>query len=203
MPALDMVDEQARKELAFDLNRLVSGEMTNDEFDELYYEKWYASADSAVAEIAKFGWSLYSSDLLWPYALTGRYAVSEEIRQKTRRAVLFLGGTQEYGWPTNVECVVPFWTLWGPAFYLVVGVVMFIVAFAHGGLDGLFLGLLGVFCLSITIHWFSTRESRLAALETFHNSGDERFWPFLQQSEFDAATHSPARPESQDHIGFG
>src|SRR5262249_43935758 len=68
-----MVDREARQELAVALHRLVTGQMTNDQFDEVF-EACVDSEDAAVAAIANFGWGLYSSWLLWPYRLKGRHA---------------------------------------------------------------------------------------------------------------------------------
>lgn len=47
-----MVDRQSRTELAEALRRLIGGELTNDEFDDLYYEKWWQHSDDAVRELA-------------------------------------------------------------------------------------------------------------------------------------------------------
>lgn len=82
-----MVDHEARSDLAGCLNQLVSGEMTNDEFDDAYYGRWMNSKDAAVAKIAGFGYGLYSSDLLTPVRLTGPNAVSEESRQNTEHGI--------------------------------------------------------------------------------------------------------------------
>jgi hypothetical protein len=113
-----MVDGQERTDLADCLHRLVSGEMTNNEFDDSYYRRWHSSKDGAVAEIATFGWGLYSSDLLLSYKLKGRYAVSQEIRETAQHAILFLQTDLDYSWPRNVKGVVPYGCLWGPGFYL-------------------------------------------------------------------------------------
>lgn len=90
---------EVRARLRDALHRLIQGEMTNDDFDRLYCGEWAVSADRAVAEIGKFGWGLYSSDLLFPYRLVGRNAVDEWERQVAERCLLFLGSDLEYGWP--------------------------------------------------------------------------------------------------------
>lgn len=64
-----MVDRPARDKLANDFSLLISGEMTNDQFDEA--EPKDGEAPGVVA-VWKFGYSLYSSDL--PYRLKGRHA---------------------------------------------------------------------------------------------------------------------------------
>jgi hypothetical protein len=94
-----MVDKEARVELRIALRRLVTGRMTNDQFDDLYYEHWMDSKDLAVAKIGEFGYCLYSSDLLLPYRLKGPHAVSPEVRRLASRGILFLYTDQEYEWP--------------------------------------------------------------------------------------------------------
>jgi hypothetical protein len=102
-----MVDKEARSDLATCLHRLVSGEMINDQFDHAYYGRWEDSVDTAVAEIAGFGYGLYSSDLPLPYKLKGRYAISDDEQEMAQHALLFLKTELEYEWPTNVKGVVP------------------------------------------------------------------------------------------------
>jgi hypothetical protein len=82
-----VIDRAARDQLAVGLSSLVNGEMTNDEFDDEYYGHWEKSDDAAVAEIARFGWSLYSSDVT-TYRLRGWHAVRDEVRQGAQRALL-------------------------------------------------------------------------------------------------------------------
>ena len=89
--------DRARLKAAF--AELVEGRMSNDEFDELYYERCEQSADRGVAEIGGFAYSLYPSDLLTPFYLKGRYTLDPEIRAIAERALLFLRTDLEYGWP--------------------------------------------------------------------------------------------------------
>src|SRR5262245_24251555 len=49
-----MVDFSTRKDLSQDLRRLVTGRMTNDEFDEVAYGRFFDSKDRAVDSIAHF-----------------------------------------------------------------------------------------------------------------------------------------------------
>lgn len=93
------MDQSERYELATNLRKLVTGRMTNDAFDDLYYEKYCVSEDPAVREIARFGWSLYSSDLIWSYKLIGRYALPGSLKKRAAHAVLFLNTSQEYQYP--------------------------------------------------------------------------------------------------------
>ncbi len=88
-----------RQLLATSLRRLVTGRMTNDEFDDLYYDHFYHSSDVAIQEIGRFGWSLYSSDLIFPYRLTGKHALPGWIKKRAAHAVLFLHTEQAYEYP--------------------------------------------------------------------------------------------------------
>src|SRR5437660_2233241 len=102
-----MVLPDVRRRLRTALASLVNGQFTNDEFDEVY-AKWQDSDDQAVAAIAEFGYGLYSSDLLLPYRLAGRYAVDPEILRIAERCLLFLQTDLEYAWPAapnqNLQC---------------------------------------------------------------------------------------------------
>jgi hypothetical protein len=157
--------------------------MTNDEFDAAYHRRWCESNDAAVAEISGFSYSLYSSDLLWPYRLKGRHAVPAQTREVAQHAIQFLQTDLEYEWPTNVRGIVPFFCLWGPAFYLVIGGVLLWVAVIEGGIGGLFLGGFGLLALAWTPLWLATYRSRAAELERLFKSGDFRVWPFLREAD--------------------
>jgi hypothetical protein len=95
-----MIDHDLRRRLSQDLRRLATGRMTNDEFDEVYYEDYGGSQDAAVVAIAEFGYGFYSSDVLVPYRLKGRHALSKETRRMAARCVLFLRTGRRYEWPT-------------------------------------------------------------------------------------------------------
>lgn len=96
-----MINRPQRAKLSQDLRRLVTGRMTNDDFDDLYHDGYELSEDSGVRAVAGFGSGLYSSDVLWPYRLKGRHRVSEEARRAACRCVLFLRSDREYEWPTE------------------------------------------------------------------------------------------------------
>jgi hypothetical protein len=97
-----MVDHMARKDLADCLRRLISGEMTTNEFTDRYDRQWEHSLDPAVAEIGDFGWSLYS-DWSFSYRLRGLHAVTAWDCQVAERAMLFLGTDLEYEWPRDIQ----------------------------------------------------------------------------------------------------
>ena len=94
-----MIDGMLRPELSQDIRRLATGRMTNDAFDDRYYEVYERSDDRAVTEIASFCYGLYSSDLLLPMRLRGRHALDDETKRTIARCVLFLRSGHEYEWP--------------------------------------------------------------------------------------------------------
>lgn len=188
-----MVDPDLRKSLSQDMRRLITGRMSNDDFDDVYYEHYESSEDRAVREIAGMCYSLYSSDLLFPYRLRGRHAVDAEIRGTAARAVLFLRSGREYEWPDFPD---------NPGFRLLAGLAMFLgipagiallltslVATLAGSFDiaGLF-AILGFLLLSGSLFfafgWPTTLQSEW---ESFRASGDYDVWPFLRRDDFDNA----------------
>ena len=94
-----MVDSDLRISLSQDVRRLATGRMSNDDFDDVYYEQYDSSHDRAVCEISGFCYSLYSSDLLLPMRLRGRHALDADTKRTCIRAVLFLRSGLEYEWP--------------------------------------------------------------------------------------------------------
>jgi hypothetical protein len=94
-----MIDAKLRRQLAQDLRSLLAGRVTNDAFDDLYYEHYADSDDLAVQEIARFAWSFYSSDTLTAYRLRGRYRVGKPTRRIAAKAVLFLRTIDDYSYP--------------------------------------------------------------------------------------------------------
>jgi hypothetical protein len=186
-----MINRPVRDQLKASLLSLVSGEMTNDAFDDRYHGGWKQSEDAAIAEIARFGWTLYSDT--HPYKLKGWYAVPDDVRLTSDRAMLFLGTDLEYEWPENVNGVTPFFVLWGPGCYLVIGMILLFVAAFTPGMT-IFLGLFGILALVPTIHWFLTHSERAEELKRFQQSGDLDFWPFLRKSDYETAKRDEAAP---------
>jgi hypothetical protein len=95
----NMIDRKLRTELSQDIRRLATGRMTNDAFDDRYCKVYECSDDRAVNAISTYCYCLYSSDLLWPIRLRGRYALDAETKRTIARSVLFLHSDDEYGWP--------------------------------------------------------------------------------------------------------
>jgi hypothetical protein len=197
-----MIDQKARSDLATCLDRLIAGEMTNDEFDDCYYERWHDSGDAAVAEIATFGWSLYSSDLGWSYRLRGRHAVCDEERQAAQRAILFLHTNLEYEWPRNVTGAEPYWGLWSPGAYLIFGMIFLCCGGVHLGfarsvwriIDSFGTVLVGLLATIPTVHWLLTYRRKTEELRQFTESGDVTVWPFLRGADLERAQGLQTNP---------
>ena len=94
-----MIDQDQRTRLALLLRRLASGQLPAPDFEDLYYDLQSAHpTDSAVREIAYFGWTLFGD---WDDRLTGRRAIDRDARRTIARCVLFLRTAREYPWPAH------------------------------------------------------------------------------------------------------
>jgi hypothetical protein len=91
-----MIDRESRATLANGVRKLIDGELTNDDFDNL--ETLCMSNDEAIAAVWTYCQALYSSDLLFPYRLTGRYAPDGAVRLIANRCIAFLNSDYEYTW---------------------------------------------------------------------------------------------------------
>jgi hypothetical protein len=188
-----MVDPLKRRQLSQHLRQLVTGRATNDQFDDWYCEHYARSEDRAVQEISSFGYSLYSSDLLWPYRLRGIHAVDKETRRAAARCVLFLRSGLEYEWPASPDSPIGRY-LQGLALFLglPLGIVLTLLSLPElatkdRGL-AMLLGLGGValMVLAIWLSWFWSPCA--AASRECCKAGDLDAWPFLRRSDLDRAT---------------
>lgn len=187
-----MVDFDLRASLSQDVRGLVTGRITNDDFDDSYYELYDSSDDLAVREISGFCYSLYSSDLLLPMRLRGRHALDPDTKYTCARAVLFLRSGLEYEWPALPDN--PGLRMLSGLAYLgiPVGIALLIVGTPLTLSDDLQFGaplfvggLLSLFC-SIWF-WRSWPKMLESEWESFRNNGDYDVWPFLRESDFDHA----------------
>lgn len=112
-----MIDIDTRRQLSADIRKLATGRMTNDEFDDVYYERYENSDDRAIREIAAHCYGLYSSDTLLPIRLRGRHALDSASRTAIARCVLFLRSGLQYEWPETPDSV-GLRLLWALAFNL-------------------------------------------------------------------------------------
>lgn len=185
-----MIEPSLRKQLSQDLRRLITGRMTNDEFDEVYYDNYETSADSAVSQIAGFGYCQYSSGLLFPIRLRGRHAVDKETRCTAARAVLFLRSGLKYEWPVSPdrEFAETFLAIGLPLGF-VLSLLCIPLAFSEP-LVGVFvlLAILGpVLLIGASIIAFRLRREVSEDQRLFDESGDLEVWPFLRREDFDQA----------------
>jgi hypothetical protein len=89
-----MIDRKARDLLAENYRHLISGQITNDQFE----DRLLKSKDAGVEEIFHRGaWPLY--DDLHEHKLTGKWAIPKESKPIAARFILFLKTDLEYEWP--------------------------------------------------------------------------------------------------------
>lgn len=163
--------------------------MTNDAFDDVYYETYGDSHDRVVREIAGFAYSLYSSDLPCPYRLRDRYAVDKPTRSVAARCVLFLRSGLDYEWPpADFTPWLPFLSLY---LGIPVGVAFSFLWFqvADHGWDS-FAGpcaLLGTLLLAASIVGLVFRSPLTEEQRRFYQAGEFEVWPFLRQTDFETA----------------
>jgi hypothetical protein len=188
-----MVGGELRSELSQDIRRLATGRMTNDAFDDRYYEVYVRSDDRAVKEIASFCCGLYSSDLLFPIRLRGRYALDAETRRTITRCVLFLRSDNEYGWPPfpdNLTARVLAGLSFGLGFPG--GVAITLIGLGMVVFDpepfAFFLLAIGLSTAAVCLYVGFIR-SIVSPDEwcRFTGSGDYDCWPFLRRELFDNA----------------
>lgn len=197
-----MVDRELRKQLSQDLRRLVTGRMTNDAFDDAYYENYFRSSDNVVREVAEFGWGLYSSDLLFPYRLRGRHAIDGATRRVAARCVLLLRTDRQYEW-SDCPNMLTAQILWALAFNLgLPGGVALLICSVPALLLGepdlelfVLIALCGGFALAASV-WYLFRRSGFAGeydlpdWRAWRQSGDFDVWPFHRREDFYAARRS-------------
>lgn len=189
-----MVNTKLRQSLSQNARRLITGRMTNDAFDVAYADLYETSTDHAVSEIALFFHCLYSSDLLFPLRLRGRFAVDDETRSVVARAVLFLRSGLKYEWPLWPENSMRH-ALAGLAKWIGVPAGLWLTLKcapdawlgANERIAGL-LAILGV-VLSIgsaALAFFLPRQSP-EDWKRYRESGDYDVWPFVRRDDFNAA----------------
>ena len=91
-----MVDAAARRKLAEALRHLVTGQITNDEFEDRTRVRW-RSKDRCIRAIWNQAWHLY--DDTKEYRLRGKDAPSAKDKKEIARWQLFLRTDLEYEWP--------------------------------------------------------------------------------------------------------
>jgi hypothetical protein len=88
-----MIDRPLRARLVTLLRDLVTGQISNDQFE----DSIPGSADPAVEAVRRQSWFTYSD--LYEHTLTGPKALSSEARAALDRSIKFLQSDHEYEWP--------------------------------------------------------------------------------------------------------
>jgi len=179
------IERDSRDELAECLRLLVNGQMTNDDFDDHYYDRWEKCTDRAVQAIANFGYCLYSSDLPGPYKLKGWHAVSARVRETAERSDLFLQSNLDYEWPESSLSRIP-------GFCLSCGVILFVVSALLGTVGvftkdfpWLFVSPLFVTVAALVATGFASSLRNKERYDRWCGFGDAEVWPFLRRSDYD------------------
>lgn len=189
-----MVENQLRRTLSIAIRRLVVGRITNDDFDDLYYEQLENSDDPAIKNIGEFGYGLYSSDLLFAYRLRGKHAVAEETKKTAARCSLFLRTNAAYAWPhfprdtqnyiRGVAGSIAF--LPGIALLIFGGLMLLFQEMRFGTIlvtAGLLISLFSKWSISI-----SQRDALdTPAWRAWKAHGDFKVWPFINRKQLSDA----------------
>lgn len=91
-----MIDRQARDKLAELLRHLVSGQISNDQFEASIP---ISTNDDGCKAILEQAWHLYSD--LHEHKLTGHHAVTRKDKRQIARFIVFLHSDYEYKWPSH------------------------------------------------------------------------------------------------------
>lgn len=87
------IDRPARDQLSRNIRLLVSGKISNDQFEDGIPE----TGDAAIMAFAGMTWLLYSD--MYEHRLIRRYAIEPSTRREVLRWVLFLDSDCQYRWP--------------------------------------------------------------------------------------------------------
>ena len=88
-----MIDRSSRDKTAELLRHLISGQITNFDFE----EQLPSSMDAAVKAITSSAWCFY--DDFEKHKLKGNKALSKDLKKKLARWIMFLYTDLEYEWP--------------------------------------------------------------------------------------------------------
>lgn len=89
-----VVDRAARDAVAEGLRGLISGRLTNDEYEMAYPAR---TDDPVIEAVYQTAWYLYSDTE--EYRLKGAYALHPSHRREALRWLLFLDSNRPYVWP--------------------------------------------------------------------------------------------------------
>lgn len=190
-----VVDHQLRKTLSVAIRRLVAGRITNEAFDDLYYQELVDSDDPAIRSIGEFGHGLYSSDVLLAYRLRGRHTLPQETKRIAARCSLFLRTNNAYQWPAfpatrrdAIGSLLGYMSIpLGIAMLVVGGLLLLSTELQFGAILGI-AGLLASFAGVWSIYWRDPHES--PSWKKWKARGDVEVWPFLRRRQLNAACQS-------------
>jgi len=98
-----MIDRKHRDKLAETLRHYVSGQITNDELEDVTTD----SRDRGIIAVQEAAWCLYSD--LYPHKAKGRHYLNKEVRSTIARWIAFLYSEQEYTWPEYAFDQIDIW----------------------------------------------------------------------------------------------
>jgi hypothetical protein len=95
-----MINRKARDSAVELIRKLISGHITNDEFEDGYSS--ISNDDSVIDEIYHYGtWYLY--DDLKEHKLVGKYKLTDKTKSELAVWILFLKTDLEYEWPHGLK----------------------------------------------------------------------------------------------------
>jgi hypothetical protein len=188
-----MIDRPARDQLAEKLRHLISGRLTNDQFDAARPED---CEDDSVHAVWQWAYTLYGSDLPFPYRLRSRHRVSWDLRQQAARAIVFLHSDIEYEWPSFDGFPAPFWGMpFGPGCCLLLGLPALAVALISACVaewwQALWIGLVSLRFLIIPMRWLLSHRAQMEQARQFYAAGDVGIWPFMNAENYAWALQNP------------
>ncbi|QDU58591.1 hypothetical protein Pan181_48300 [Aeoliella mucimassa] len=182
-----MIDRPLRDQLAQELRQLVTGKLSNDDFDDSYYDAYRQSSDPAVREVAQFGWSLYSSDVLWPYSLKGWHKVSEATRQRAAHAVLFLRTDLKYVYREQKRSLADMGVCMFESMGCLLGLALFVMAWLVFASDlelAAIFACVGAIALVVSRLMAQVRHADDQSFQVEANKiGDLQVWPFVSKQQ--------------------
>lgn len=88
-----MIDRESRNRLAEALRHCVSGQITNDDLDEVEIDR----RDRGAHAVSSMAWGLYDDSC--QHRATGPYYLDKKARREIARWIAFLYSDEEYTWP--------------------------------------------------------------------------------------------------------
>jgi hypothetical protein len=162
------------------------------------------SSDLGVAEIALFGWGLYSDDDLIVACLKGENAIDPANRRIAERCLQFLTTDLEFSWPRTIDhwirrLVIFLLASIAAASGFLIGLILLILVAIdgfRGGWATTYLSLTAVAFLlvSAVIAWGANRYERRKQereRQRYCAAGDRDVWPFHTLTEYRAIAASP------------